>query len=168
MCKEIFQLHLWDSFLPFYKEEDKTQKGRREKKAPINSSWVNRQTGAAEQGSPLKKKSYILLVTFNYTFQNTSAVKNRHFISKKGEGSNIPSHRDEKAHLWITAESQLTLQQILLPTKSRKDRVWRIFAFTQTKTFMSLQSTQAQADSQRQSPGPQLHSKLTHFTVALL
>lgn len=100
ICKEIFQLDLWGSVMPFYKEKDKIQKGRRENKAPINSSWVNRQTGAAEQGSPLKK-THILLVTFNYTFQNISALKNRHFISKKGEHSNILLYRDEKAHLWI-------------------------------------------------------------------
>lgn len=136
--KEIFQLELWGSVLSFYKEEDKIQKGRRENKAPINSSWANRQTGAAEQGSPLKKSHIFFWWHLIILFK--TAVKNRHFISKKGERSNILLHRDEKAHLWIIAEIQLTLQQILLPTTSRKDRVWRIFAFTQTKTFMSLQS----------------------------
>lgn len=55
MQGDFFQLDLWGSVLPFYKEKDKIKKGRREDKAPINSSWVNRQTGAAEQRSPLKK-----------------------------------------------------------------------------------------------------------------
>lgn len=42
--------------LPFHKKEGKIQKGRREDKDPINSCWVNRQTGTAEQESPLKRR----------------------------------------------------------------------------------------------------------------
>lgn len=81
--------------LPFYKEEDKIQKGKREDKDPINSCSVNRQTGTAERESPLKKVIYSFNDNYLYFSEYlSSSTLNRHLISKKGEHSNIQCIRE--------------------------------------------------------------------------